>query len=325
MFRVLQIDGGGIKGVIPAKILSHIEKVTGQRICEMFDLITGTSTGAVIGGVLASGQISAVEIYNLYKKDVVKLFSSRPKIFPVNWFKPKYDRAGFVKILQDKIGEMLISQCRCDLMVTGYGLAAGRTHFVKSWENKDGRIKLVDAITWSALSAAYYFGAVDVPNYRWSHKSPEGDSKAFLGESFGDGGQGINNCTIAFALVEIMARAADVEGVEILSLGCGDFDDVSNYSKSKKIGYWGEVLDFPLQARSESAMQQVMAAEYVASRRPNFLFHRINCSLPKKVDKLDAVDHITELEERADWMIGQRYRDVLERFVERCKPVRELV
>lgn len=50
-FRILSIDGGGIRGLIPAKILAEIEKRTNKRICEMFNLIAGTSTG----GILALG------------------------------------------------------------------------------------------------------------------------------------------------------------------------------------------------------------------------------------------------------------------------------
>ncbi|HJN59955.1 MAG TPA: patatin, partial [Alphaproteobacteria bacterium] len=42
MFKVLSIDGGGIRGVIPAVLLSHLEKETGKSVAEMFDLIVGT-------------------------------------------------------------------------------------------------------------------------------------------------------------------------------------------------------------------------------------------------------------------------------------------
>ena len=49
--RVLSIDGGGIRGVIPAHVLAHIESVSGLRAAQLFDLIVGTSTG----GILALG------------------------------------------------------------------------------------------------------------------------------------------------------------------------------------------------------------------------------------------------------------------------------
>jgi uncharacterized protein len=46
--RVLAIDGGGIRGIIPALVLARIEELTGRRACELFDLIAGTSTGGII-------------------------------------------------------------------------------------------------------------------------------------------------------------------------------------------------------------------------------------------------------------------------------------
>ena len=48
---VLSIDGGGIRGIIPAMVIAHLEQRTGKPACELFDLIVGTSTG----GILALG------------------------------------------------------------------------------------------------------------------------------------------------------------------------------------------------------------------------------------------------------------------------------
>ena len=48
---VLSIDGGGIRGIIPAMVLDHLETATGHRAADLFDLMVGTSTG----GILALG------------------------------------------------------------------------------------------------------------------------------------------------------------------------------------------------------------------------------------------------------------------------------
>ena len=45
--RVLAIDGGGVRGIIPARILTALEDATGQPIAELFDLIVGTSIGGI--------------------------------------------------------------------------------------------------------------------------------------------------------------------------------------------------------------------------------------------------------------------------------------
>jgi len=78
---ILAIDGGGISGIIPARILAEMEEVSGQPIARMFDLIAGTSTG----GILALGltkpdregnpQYSARELVKLYQEEGGTIFS----------------------------------------------------------------------------------------------------------------------------------------------------------------------------------------------------------------------------------------------------------
>ena len=48
MKRILSIDGGGIKGVVPAAFLAQLEEALGESITHFFDLIAGTSTGGII-------------------------------------------------------------------------------------------------------------------------------------------------------------------------------------------------------------------------------------------------------------------------------------
>lgn len=53
--RVLSIDGGGIRGIIPAVLLTELERQTGRPARETFDFIAGTSSGALAAGALAAG------------------------------------------------------------------------------------------------------------------------------------------------------------------------------------------------------------------------------------------------------------------------------
>jgi patatin-like phospholipase/acyl hydrolase len=48
----LALDGGGIRGIVPALILAEIERKTGKPICKLFDVIAGTSTGGILGMAL---------------------------------------------------------------------------------------------------------------------------------------------------------------------------------------------------------------------------------------------------------------------------------
>lgn len=45
---ILSVDGGGIRGIIPAIILAEIEQRTRKTIAEIFDLMAGTSTGGIV-------------------------------------------------------------------------------------------------------------------------------------------------------------------------------------------------------------------------------------------------------------------------------------
>jgi patatin-like phospholipase/acyl hydrolase len=73
-FRILSLDGGGIKGTFAASVLAEFERMTGKRLVEHFDLITGTSTGGIIEVGLGLG-LSAADLLKFYSEN-------GPTIFP---------------------------------------------------------------------------------------------------------------------------------------------------------------------------------------------------------------------------------------------------
>ena len=72
MVSILSIDGGGIRGIIPATFLIEFEKRTGKPICELFDLIAGTSTGGILAAALTlpnslgKPEYSAEQVHSAY-------------------------------------------------------------------------------------------------------------------------------------------------------------------------------------------------------------------------------------------------------------------
>ncbi|MBK8983022.1 MAG: patatin-like phospholipase family protein [Ignavibacteria bacterium] len=84
MKKILTIDGGGIRGVLPARILHEIEKRTKKPIAELFDLIAGTSTGGILALCLTkpdskgNPRYKALDILKLYEEEGKKIFKKSP-------------------------------------------------------------------------------------------------------------------------------------------------------------------------------------------------------------------------------------------------------
>ena len=80
-FKILSIDGGGIRGIIPAVILGEIERITGKPISNLFDLIAGTSTGGILALGLAKPNLdgfpeySAQDLVGLYESEGSRIFN----------------------------------------------------------------------------------------------------------------------------------------------------------------------------------------------------------------------------------------------------------
>jgi patatin-like phospholipase/acyl hydrolase len=87
-FKILAIDGGGIKGLYSSTILEHLEKKYKGNISDYFDMLCGTSTGGLIALAL-SLKIPTKEISDIYLKNGNKIFPKKSKISnkynPVYW------------------------------------------------------------------------------------------------------------------------------------------------------------------------------------------------------------------------------------------------
>lgn len=309
MKRILQIDGGGLKGIIPAVILDYFEHTLDASCHEIFNLIAGTSTGAIIGGVLAEGSVPARMIRQMYVQKGKKLFTPHTPAVPLLgtlFGGSKYDRRPFIDELRKIIGDKKLYEVKTRFMATAMNLCSKRTHYIYSDDPEDAHYSIGEVISWSALSAAAYFGKICVPDFLWDDYLPDGTVvENIRGAVFQDGGQGINNCTLGASTVEAIARKWYDEHVVILSLGCGDHHERVPYEKASRTGLFGQVRDFLFQAREEAPVVQYMASRYLSiSCSDRYTLVRINCSLPKKTDVLDGTDWISDYEQ-----IGEQLKD----------------
>lgn len=118
MKRVLSIDGGGIRGIIPAELCRDIEDRSSHKISALFDLIAGTSTGGILALGLAAGK-PAETLLQLYLEKGEKIFSN-PGNFITQSNNPKFSNSGLDAAVSKIFEDLTISQAVVDLLVLSY-------------------------------------------------------------------------------------------------------------------------------------------------------------------------------------------------------------
>jgi predicted acylesterase/phospholipase RssA len=187
--RILALDGGGMRGVMTARILVELERLSGKPIPGLFDVVAGTSTGGMIalaltkpgtGGLPA---LSAKDVLDIYVNKGRKIFpravwrpfgwqqvrASRPIVaqrvgafaMPGRYSNARYSRAGLSSLLFDVFGATLLSQAMADVIVPAYDWKAGRAYVFRSRGARNG--DLVDPamaqVAMATTAAPTYFPA----------------------------------------------------------------------------------------------------------------------------------------------------------------------
>lgn len=133
-YRILSIDGGGLRGILPALWLCEMEYQSQRPIYKLFDMIAGTSTGAIIAAGLLTergedGQIpSAKSVLDLYTKNGKQIFTTSitqniPLVAPVSRIRgeSKYTADGRSKTFQDNFGNTRLSEVKREILITAIG------------------------------------------------------------------------------------------------------------------------------------------------------------------------------------------------------------
>ncbi len=296
--RILSIDGGGVRGVIPAVALAAMESATGSTVRDEFDFLAGTSTGALIAGASASG-MPAAEIVELYLERAPQLFRRTPVVTTLRRVVAghAYDVGELHRLVRREMdrhgaGEWRLNDVPNDIMVTAKGLPDGHQwYFVRDVPDQNacrtGDLRLVDCLTASA-AAPTYFQPATVGGLE--------DRGPML-----DGGTGVAGNPVYQACVEAFgyARGYDPADTIVVSLGTGQFFD--RRRPTWLYSWLGWVLAELLRSPGE---QQT---ELVDRHFPGATFYRIDVRLPRDVP-LDDARRVRELREigeqlaaRLDW------------------------
>ncbi len=160
--RVLSIDGGGIRGIIPALVLSEVERRTGRRVAELCDLVAGTSTGGILACALTRpGAAPAEELVELYRTEGPKIFkrSLAQRVRSADGLiDARHDDGALDDALTRYLGSGRLSDATTKVLVTAYDLHAREPYFFKSWrDDRDGPLRIVARAT---AAAPTYFEPV---------------------------------------------------------------------------------------------------------------------------------------------------------------------
>ncbi|MFP3031757.1 MAG: patatin-like phospholipase family protein [Wolbachia sp.] len=228
---ILSVDGGGIRGIIPAIILAEIEKRARKPIAEIFDLVAGTSTGGIVIAGLCkkdkqgNPQYSANDLVELYQKYGSYIFKSsffRRSI--LSWFNcAQYPHKNIEFVLDKYFGDDILKNTLSDVLITSYDIHNNCPFFFKSWKEDRNFIKLRDVLR-AATAAPTYFA----PKYLKINQ------KEMV---LVDGGVFANNpAACAYASSK---RLFPNDDILLLSVGTGRTDRSIEYANSKRFGKIG--------------------------------------------------------------------------------------
>lgn len=312
-FRILSLDGGGVRGYLSALILEKIEKNLNEARDEdiplghRFDLITGTSTGGIIALGLAIEKGYASDVVDFYEHHANHIFSKRrhDKWRPwQRWTRPKYDSESLKKTLQCFYRKKTLNDVCVDVCIPAVALQTGMPRLYKSdyFGRNKGRVdeSLVDIAL--ATSAAPTYFAAHTPKH----------SGLLV-----DGGLCANN-PVLIAIIDALnferisqrgtEAPASLRDLSVLSIGTGKQCGLPFDARSlKNAGPWQWGLPkvlFSARSTVPSIELFMQAQSHLADAQARFLlpkgkYTRINPNLGHPYE-LDDVEGMTELKNIAD-------------------------
>ena len=139
MKKVLALSGGGIRGVLSARILLQIEQAAGKPIHELFNFYCGTSTGGILTALILTGKYSMQDCIDLYVKNGTTIFS-RNEWDVDGLLGAKYGSHGIEGLLQKYFGDMLVSELLKPCIIPAYNTVTRSTRFFAQTDNDDTKV-----------------------------------------------------------------------------------------------------------------------------------------------------------------------------------------
>jgi patatin-like phospholipase/acyl hydrolase len=274
MFRILSLDGGGIKGAFAASVIATLEEDSGRSAVEHFDLITGTSTGGIIAIGLGLG-IPAREILKFYSEKGGAIFPGTSLIQRTGGVlrqlcKPKHSHADLRAALVDVFGEKKFCESKCRLVIPTYDAIAGRIFVMKTAHHE--RFKYdVDA---TAVDVALATSAA--PTYFAAAPFPEHEDASYV-----DGGVWANAPVMVGVTEAVGFLGVALDDIDVLSIGTTTKPfNIASHAESGAAQWNTGLIELMLEAQMEADIAQ-------AKLLLNGRMHRINVTAKEGEFSLD--------------------------------------
>ena len=265
MKKIISVDGGGIRGIVPTYILHKIEEEMQEQLTDVVDLVAGTSTGSIVAGAISKGMPMG-RLLEFYLNDGSDIFASTIKyklktLFGL--FGSKYDIRPLEEKIKGVFGEMTMKDLHNDFLCTAYNMTKGKPQFFNGSNFSDTPIyKLITAST----AAPTYFQPVDIK-----------------GEEYVDGGIFAPNPAMV-AFTEAKSRYnLNAKDILLISMGTGaknnSYNDVSNWFKLK----WLNPLIKIMMSADVGTVHYQLAKIY-GSVKQYENYYRINEFMPDNMD-----------------------------------------
>ena len=289
-FKILCIDGGGIKGLYSAELLAKFEQVFGCLVSDRFDMLCGTSTGGIIA-LAASLKISMREVVDFYQKHGPSIFNEvtkhkcggraylRAKQIA---FGGKYSAEPLRSALESVFGNRKIAESNNFLCIPAYNtLTANPRVFKKDFDNftEDDRKSYVD-VALATSAAPTYLPVMEIED-----------------DQYVDGGLWANN-PILVALTEYLYKFAQdsrFDGLEILSISsCQKSKGERHHKLNRAFRDWTDTL-FDAYSIGQSKSTMFLLSKLKGNLTFPFEYQRIeNIPLSPEQDKIIDLDNASE-------------------------------
>jgi patatin-like phospholipase/acyl hydrolase len=300
-FQILALDGGGVRGLFSAAILSFVEQDLATKITDHFDLIVGTSTGGIIALGLGLG-LEPRDLVEFYARNCPEVFRNPFRYRSgLHWFRRKYSPVPLATALQRMLGERLFGESNKRLVIPAYNLGDDNVYLFRTPHHKtlrrDFRVPAWRVALATSAAPTFFPACSEIDRLRLI-----------------DGGVWANNPAMVGLVEAVGTLGVDIRDIRILSIGT--YDSVN--SRPSRLDRGGKIS----WARSAAVVDVILRAQTIGvNNQLRFLlmpehFLRIDPRVPAADVSLDLTCKTDELISRAAHHSRIYVPEIEKRFLE---------